>query len=102
MCFVPILCAKNYVEQYYKIKLLLKFNVPEIFHVYRCIVSTWEWVHHKPEAIHYILTLLDDSKEGIWKLININSQAYINVKLSADNYLYILVKSMICFKEYKS
>ena len=65
MCFVPILCAKNYVEQYYKIKLLLKFNVPEIFHVYRCIVSTWEWVHHKPEAIHYILTLLDDSKEGI-------------------------------------
>ena len=25
MCFVPILCAKNYVVQYYKIKLLLKF-----------------------------------------------------------------------------
>ena len=60
-----LLNENTYVIQYYKIKLLLKFNVPEIFQVYRCIVSTWEWVHHKPEAIHYILTLLDDSKEGI-------------------------------------
>lgn len=92
------LCALYHVPKImsYSITLLLKFNLLEIFHVYRCVVSTWEWVHHKPEAIHYNLKLLDDSKEGNMQYVDgfsYNSDKIIrqtNFPLNSDHNLSVL------------